>query len=242
MIWSLSFSEPRATTLFQVLVFRERRPLLLHLPCGPHPGSRSTERRRRDWSGEPSIAVLFDHLSASRLVTIAQIEGRVRGAGSEFVLACDMRFAARESAIFGQFEPAFGPAPRRRSHATSRSPHGPRPSARGHVERGGLRRGAGRAVRLDQPGLARRRARRLRPLARSSDRRVPSRRPRAVKDRVNAIALAPAEDFRHDSDIFVEGLRDPEAQSRIPDALERGFQTRDAELALAGMLGDLPDR
>ena len=48
---------------------------------------------------------------ASRLVTIAQLEGRVRGAGSEFVLACDMRFAARESAIFGQFEPAFGQLP-----------------------------------------------------------------------------------------------------------------------------------
>ena len=62
-------------------------------------------------TGEPSIALLFHHLSASRLVTIAQIEGRVRGAGSEFVLACDMRFAARESAIFGQFEPAFGLLP-----------------------------------------------------------------------------------------------------------------------------------
>ena len=46
-------------------------------------------------TGEASIALLFRHLSASRLVTIAQIEGRVRGAGSEFVLACDMRFAAR---------------------------------------------------------------------------------------------------------------------------------------------------
>lgn len=38
--------------------------------------------------------MLFRYLSASRLVTIAQIEGRVRGVGSEFVLACDMRFAA----------------------------------------------------------------------------------------------------------------------------------------------------
>src|SRR5579862_2052498 len=47
-------------------------------------------------TGEASIASLFRHLSASRLVTIAQIEGRVRAAGSEFVLACDMRFAARE--------------------------------------------------------------------------------------------------------------------------------------------------
>src|SRR6185437_14196497 len=60
---------------------------------------------------EKSVGLLFHHLSASRLVTIAQIEGRVRGVGSEFVLACDMRFAARESAIFGQFEPAFGVIP-----------------------------------------------------------------------------------------------------------------------------------
>ena len=48
--------------------------------------------------------MLFRYLSASRLLTIAQIEGRVRGAGSEFVLACDLRFAAQESAIFGQPE------------------------------------------------------------------------------------------------------------------------------------------
>src|SRR4030095_2673854 len=44
-------------------------------------------------------------------VTIAQIEGRVRGAGSEFVLACDMRFAAWESAIFSQPEQGFGLIP-----------------------------------------------------------------------------------------------------------------------------------
>ena len=62
-------------------------------------------------TGEASIALLFRYLSASRLVTIAQIEGRVRAAGSEFVLACDMRFAALESAIFCQFEPAFGQLP-----------------------------------------------------------------------------------------------------------------------------------
>src|SRR6266853_1470644 len=62
-------------------------------------------------TGEASIALLFRHLSASRLVTIAQIEGRVRGAGSELVLACDMGFAARESAIFSQPEPALGVAP-----------------------------------------------------------------------------------------------------------------------------------
>ncbi len=35
----------------------------------------------------------------------------MRGAGSEFVLACDMRFAARESAIFGQPEAGLGALP-----------------------------------------------------------------------------------------------------------------------------------
>ena len=34
-----------------------------------------------------------------------------------------------------------------------------------------------------------------------------------VKDRVNAIALASAEDFRRDSDLFGEGVRKPEAQA-----------------------------
>src|SRR5262245_26175469 len=62
-------------------------------------------------AGEPALSLLFRYLSASRLVSIAQIEGRVRGAGSEFVLACDLRFAARESAIFGQPEQGFGLIP-----------------------------------------------------------------------------------------------------------------------------------
>jgi hypothetical protein len=64
----------------------------------------------------------------------------------------------------------------------------------------------------------------------------------AVKDRVNAIALAPAEDFRRDSDLFGEGVRTPEVESRIGAAIERGFPTRDAEIALARLLGDLADR
>ena len=63
----------------------------------------------------------------------------------------------------------------------------------------------------------------------------------AVKDRVNAIALAPAEDYRRDSDLFGQTVRAPEAQSRIRAALARGFQTRDAEITLSRMLGDLAD-
>ncbi len=128
--------------------------------------------------GEPSIALLFRHLSASRLVTIAQIEGRVRGAGSEFVLACDMRFAAHGVGDFRSAGAGVGCDPRRRRRTTPRSPHGPRESARGHVERAGLRRGAGRKVWLDQSSVARQRARRFRQIARSSDRQVSGLRPR----------------------------------------------------------------
>ena len=61
----------------------------------------------------------------------------------------------------------------------------------------------------------------------------------AQLDRVNAIALAPVEDFRRDSDLFGDGMLKPEAQSQNQAALKRGFQTRDAEMNLAHMLGEL---
>jgi enoyl-CoA hydratase/carnithine racemase len=59
----------------------------------------------------------------------------------------------------------------------------------------------------------------------------------AVKDRVNAIALAPAEEFRRDSDLFGAGVRSSEVQRRIRIAMERGLQTREAEMALPRLLG-----
>ena len=62
-------------------------------------------------TGEISLGLLLRRLSETKAVTIAQVNGRVRGAGNEFILACDMRFASRERAIFGQFEAAFGLVP-----------------------------------------------------------------------------------------------------------------------------------
>jgi enoyl-CoA hydratase/carnithine racemase len=49
-------------------------------------------------------------LSRVPAVTVSSIRGRARGAGSEFVLATDVRFAA-ESAILGQFEVGVGTVP-----------------------------------------------------------------------------------------------------------------------------------
>ena len=54
---------------------------------------------------------LLVRLSRAPAVSIASIRGRARGAGSEFVLACDMRFASRENALLGQFEVGLGLVP-----------------------------------------------------------------------------------------------------------------------------------
>ena len=190
-------------------------------------------------TGEASIALLFRHLSASRLVTVAQIEGRVRGAGSEFVLACDLRFAARESAIFGQLELAFGAIP-----GGGAVQHLVRLMGRARAlevllsaedydaelaERYGWINRALPAQALDDfvSSLAHRIA------------RFPEAGLATVKERVNAIALAPTDDFRRDSDLFGEGVRTPEYQRRSEAAMKRGFQTRGAELNLTRLLGEL---
>ncbi|MEZ4330792.1 MAG: enoyl-CoA hydratase/isomerase family protein [Myxococcota bacterium] len=54
---------------------------------------------------------LFERIRRLPQVTIAQIEGFARGGGSELALACDMRFAARGRAVFGQPEIALGILP-----------------------------------------------------------------------------------------------------------------------------------
>jgi enoyl-CoA hydratase/carnithine racemase len=54
------------------------------------------------------VTVRLSHLPA---VTISAIRGIARGAGSEFALATDMRFASREKAILGQMEVGFTALP-----------------------------------------------------------------------------------------------------------------------------------
>ena len=232
--------QAEADSAVQVLVFASADPeyFIAHVDITRIAEYRELAARL---TGEPSLGMLFRYLSASRLVTIAQIEGRVRGAGSEFVLACDMRFAARESAIFSQPELGFGLVP-----------------GAGGIQHLTRLMGRARALEVMLSGddydaeLAERYgwinralpAGTLAAFVRSLAHRIagfPAAASGVLKDRINGISLAPADDFRRDSDLFLERARDPETQRRMRVAMSRGFQTREGEVALGVMVGDLAD-
>ena len=222
----------------QVLVFKSGDPdyFIAHVDVTRIKENRDAAARL---NGDPSIGQLYRHLSASRLISIAQIEGRVRGVGSEFILACDMRFAARETAIFGQFEPSFGVIP-----GAGGAQHLTRLMGRGRAlevmlsaqdydadlaERYGW---INRALPADQ----------IDEFVRSLALRIagfPAMGHAVVKERVNAIALPTVEDIRRDSDLFLEGTRTNEFQELTKAAMKCGFQTREAEMDLARLVGEI---
>ena len=61
--------------------------------------------------GTPRWIEAAVQLANSNVLSIAVVRGRARGGGSEFALACDIRFASREKAVFGQPEVGFGLIP-----------------------------------------------------------------------------------------------------------------------------------
>jgi enoyl-CoA hydratase/carnithine racemase len=227
-----------ADTACQVLVFSSADPdyFISHVDVNRIQQYRAEAARL---TGEPSIALLFRRLSTSRLISIAQIEGRVRGAGSEFALACDMRFAARESAIFAQFEAAFGQLP-----GGGAAQHLVRLMGRARALEVMLSAQDFDADLAERYGWINRAlpADTLGEFVRSLAHRIgsfPADAHATVKDRVNAIALAPEEEFRRDSDLFGSSAGTPEVQRRLQAAIQRGFQTREGELTLGRILGDL---
>jgi Enoyl-CoA hydratase/isomerase len=59
------------------------------------------ERRTQAWQD------VLERLARAPVISIAAIRGRAGGAGSEFALACDLRFVARERALLGALEILF---------------------------------------------------------------------------------------------------------------------------------------
>ena len=230
--------QAEADDTVQVLVFKSADPdyFISHVDVTRIKENRDAAAKL---DGDASIGQMLRHLSASRLVSIAQIEGRVRGVGSEFVLACDMRFAARESAIFGQFEPAFGVIP-----GAGGAQHLTRLMGRGRALEVLLSADDYDAEIAERYGWINRAlpAGELGDFVRSLALRIasfPAAGHAVVKSRVNAIALASDQDIRCDSDLFLEGVRTPEYQKRMQAAMKCGFQTREAEMDLGRLVADL---
>src|SRR5258707_455910 len=175
-------------------------------------------------SGLPILLDTFVRLTKSPVVSIAKIRGCVRGGSSEFVLACDMRFASRENTRLGQPEVGVGVHPG--GGGTERLPH---MVGRGRAleiilsandfdgdmaERYGYLNRALPDAELNSFGdaLARRIA--------SFDRRaIP-----AAKNLVNQVSFPSADRLLDALNSFQTALTWPEAQQRIQAHFERGLQ------------------
>src|SRR6201993_2435841 len=193
--------------------------------------------------GPTSLPILLDtfvRITKSPVVSIAKIRGCVRGASSEFVLACDMRFASRENTRLGQPEVSVGlhlggGGAERLPHLVGRGRaleivlsgndfDGDTAERYGYINR------ALPDVELDSfvDALARRIA--------SFDRRAIA----AAKNLINQVSLPSAGRLLDALTSFQMALTWPEAQQRIQVLLDRGLQREvDFENRWPAVLGTL---
>ena len=193
-------------------------------------------------SGLPILLDTFVRLTRCQVISVAKIRGCVRGACSEFVLACDMRFASRENTRLGQPEVGVGLHP-----------------GGGGAERLAALVGRGRALEIilsandfdgetaEQYGYVNRSlpdqeldtfvdmlARRMS----TFDRRAIG----AAKLLVNQASLPPADGLLDAMTSFEAALGWPEAQRRVGALLKRGLQNdREFELRWPETLETLLD-
>src|SRR6476659_2154206 len=193
--------------------------------------------------GPSGLLILLDtfvRLTKSPVVSIAKIRSCVRGGSSEFVLACDMRFASRENTRLGQPEVGVGVHPG--GGGTERLPHlvgrgraleivlgandfdGDTAQRYGYVNR------ALPDAELD--GFVDVLARRIA----SVDRRPIA----AAKNLLNQVSLPPADRLLEALNSFTTAMTWPETQKRIQALLKRGLQREgDFEIRWPALLGTL---
>jgi enoyl-CoA hydratase/carnithine racemase len=169
-------------------------------------------------------------------ITIAQIEGRARGGGSEFVLSLDLRFAAIGRAVLSQPEVTLGIIPG--AGGTQRLP---RLMGRGRALEavvGGADFDAKLAERYGWVNRALPPAE-IGPFVERLARRIASFPPEAVRRAKAAVdaSMGTIEDgLLEEAHHFNRTLADPDLDRRIDTALSAGLQTREGELDLAALL------
>ena len=225
----------------RVVVFESANPEF-YLAHYDMTGKSASVARTLGPSGLPIPTDAFVRLTKSPVVSIAKIRGRVRGVGSEFVLACDMRFASREKAVLGQPEVGVGVIP-----------------GGGGTERLPLLVGRGRALEIilganDFDGdTAERYGYVNRALADVEldgfvdelARRIASfdRRPIATaKDLINNVSLPSVDRLLDGRNAFATTLTWPETQQRVQALFKRGLQQEgDLEERFGAHLATLSD-
>ena len=231
-----------ASPTLRVVVFESAIPdfYLAHFDLTGKIGNIMTAVGR---SGLPILIDTFVRLTKSAVVSIAKIRGCVRGVSSEFVLACDMRFASRENTRLGQPEVGVGVHPG--GGGAERLPHlvgrgrafeiilsgndfdGDTAERYGYVNRALPDSGLDGFV----DALARRIA--------SFDRRALE----AAKNLVNQVSLPSADRLLDALNSFETALTWPETQQRVEALFKRGLQRNsDFEKRWTEVLGTLLER
>jgi enoyl-CoA hydratase/carnithine racemase len=172
--------------------------------------------------------------------TIAEIDGRVGGGGSELASSCDMRFGTIGRTVVNQMEVPLGILPG--GTGTQRLPRLVGRSRAMEIILGGVDIDAETAERWGYLNRALPEGE-LRPFVDALATRIASFPPgavaRAKRSILNAEELPLAEGMAEEAFLFQETLRDPRAQSAMRRFLEVGGQTREPELRMGDLVTEL---
>ncbi|SEO46413.1 enoyl-CoA hydratase/isomerase family protein [Actinacidiphila rubida] len=190
--------------------------------------------------GDASLGMLLRSVSQVPAVTIVKLRGRARGAGSEFALACDMRFASRENAVLGQIEVGMGAPP-----GAGALQHLSRLLGRGRALEAVLTSADFDADLAERYGWVNRALpdAELDDFVASTAQRIagfPRDAVIAAKAAINDITLPEPAAVRADAAVFQHLVSGDNVKVRAAELFRRGLQTRSpAELDLGTTLGDL---
>jgi enoyl-CoA hydratase/carnithine racemase len=182
---------------------------------------------------------MVDRFRTMPKVSIARIEGRTRGGGSEFVLSLDMRFAALGKAVFGQPEVALGILP-----GGSGTQRLPRLCGRGRALEIVLGCQDFPADLAERYGYVNRALppHELGPFVDQLAYRIASFPPEAValaKELVNSAESGVTDGLLDEAHAFGRTLPTSEAKRRMADFLAQGGQTRAMETGDLGTLAEM---
>jgi len=169
-------------------------------------------------------------------VTIAQLEGRARGGGSEFALSLDLRFAAIGRAVLSQPEVSIGIIP-----GGSGTQRLPRLMGRGRALEVVLGCADFDAETAERYGWVNRAlpAEELAPFVERLARRIAAFPPEAVRRAKAAVDAATGDvvdGLIEEAYQFNRTLADPDLDARMEGALALGAQTREGELDLGSLI------